>query len=195
MKNTLNVTLLLSAVFVLSACSSLKVNSDKDDSVDFTQYKTFEYFGWSQESDKILNSIDKERIEKAFGAELEKRGLKYVEKGTGGDMVVTLYIVTEQKTQTSATTTGMGYGGGYGFGYRGYGPGYGWGGTTSHTTVSQYDYTVGTFIIDVFDEKEKKLIWESIGKGTINEKTKGRAERISKVAARMMLEYPVKPIK
>jgi hypothetical protein len=50
---------------------------------------------------------------------------------------------------------------------------------------------VGTLVIDVYDAKEKKLIWESIATGTINEKTKGREERINSLVLRMMMNYPV----
>ncbi len=57
-----NVFLFLIAALALSACSGIKVVSDFDRSVDFTQYKTFEYFGWMEESDKLLNDLDKPRI-------------------------------------------------------------------------------------------------------------------------------------
>lgn len=189
---------ILAIAVLFSSCSSVKILSDVDKDVDFTKFTTYEYYGWAEESDKILNDLDKARIEGAFGEEFTKRGLNYVEKGSGGDLIVTLYIVTEQKTQRSATTTGMGGGGyyGYGYGYGGYGPGYGWGGgTVAHTTYNEYDYTVGTIVVAVYDEKDKKLIWESFAQGTINENTKGRDERVKKVAARMMKEYPVQPPK
>jgi uncharacterized protein DUF4136 len=184
------------AVLALSSCSTTKYTVDKDDSIDFSKYKTYQYYGWAEESNKILTPFDQERIEKAFGNELVKRGLKY-EKETG-DLIITLYIVTAEKTKTTATTTGMGMGGGYGYGgYRGYGPAYGWGPsmTSAHTTYSEYDYVVGTLIIDIYDAKGKKLIWESVAKGTINEKTKGREQRINSTAAKMMINYPVKPTK
>jgi len=188
---SLSFLLAIIAAFTISSCSSTKFNVDKDDAVDFTKYNTFQYYGWAEESNKIINQLDQERIEKAFGAELEKRGLTY-EKETG-DLIVTLYIVTEQKTKTSATTTGTGMGGGYGYGgYYGYGPSYGWGGmSTAHTTYSEYDYIVGTLIIDIYDAKEKKLIWESVAKGTVNEKTKGREERVNSLVRKMMIKYPV----
>jgi hypothetical protein len=182
-------TLGLISILLLGACSSIKILSDKDDSVDFTKFSTYEYYGWADNSDKILNRFDKERIEKAFGAEFKKRGMSYVE--SGGDAIVTLHIVTEQKTQTTATTTGMGgmYGG-YG-GYYGYGPGYGWGGGMSTTTYSDYDYTVGTLIVDMYDAGEKKLIWEASGSGTVKDKEKGREDRINRAVAQIMLKYPV----
>lgn len=182
-------------IFLLNACSGVKVTSDYDKTVDFTKYKTYEYYGWSQDSDKLLNRFDKERIEKAFGDEFTKRGMKYVK--SGGDLIVTLYIVTEQKQQTTATTTGVGgtYGGyGYG-GYAGYGPGWGWGGGMATTSYNTYNYTDGTLVIDVYDAAEKKLVWESAGVKTINESTNGREERIANSVKQIMKPYPVAPEK
>ena len=177
---------------LLSACSSLTVVSDLDTSVDFTQYKTFEYYGWTDNSDQILNRFDKERIEDSFGNEFFSRNLEIVEKGEG-ELIVSLYIVTQEKTQTTAHTSGMGGGyGGYG-GYYGYGPGYGWGGGHSTTTYSDYDYTEGTLIVSVFDAKKEQLIWESVGKKTISENPKKREANIPKAIAHMMKEYPVDP--
>lgn len=176
---------------VFSACSSLKISTDMDKSEDFASHKTYEYYGWADNSDQILNQLDKERIEKAFGVELSERGMTSVE--SGGDLIITLYIVTQEKQQTTATTTGMGGAYGYG-GYYGYGPGYGWGGGMSTTTYNTYDYTVGTLVIDIYDADEKKLIFESSASGEINEKTKGRDDRIAKTASKMMYEYPVKKI-
>ena len=138
---------------VFSACSSVKVTTDMDKSEDFASHKTYEYYGWADNSDQLLNQLDKERIENAFGMELSQRGMTFVE--SGGDLVVTLYIVTQQKQQTTATTTGMGGAYGYG-GYYGYGPGYGWGGGMSTTTYNTYDYTVGTLVVDIYDAAEKK---------------------------------------
>ena len=186
-----NVFLFLIAAIILSGCSGIKVVSDFDPSVDFTQYKTFEYYGWLEESDKQLNDLDKKRIESAFGAEFEARGLKYVEEG--GDIVVALFIVAQQKTQTTATTTGMGgYGGGYG-GYYGYGPGWGWGGGHSTTTYSEYDYVEGTLVCDIYDKAKEQLVWEGIGTKTISENPKNRDQAIPEAVKKIMAEYPVPP--
>lgn len=178
--------------FTLNACSSVKVVSDHDKTVDFTKYKTYEYYGWAENSDQILNQMDKERIEKAFAMEFSKRGMTYVQ--SGGDLIVTLFIVTEQKQQTTATTTGMGGMYGYG-GYYGYGPGYGWGGGMSTTTYNTYDYTVGTLVIDVYDEADKKLVYESSAAGEINQNPKNRDKSIPSAVAKIMFDYPVKPMK
>jgi hypothetical protein len=185
-----NVLVILMAAFVLGGCSSIKVVSDFDPTVDFTQYKTFEYYGWLEDSDKRINDLDKRRIESAFGAEFEARGLEFVEDG--GDLVVGLFITAQQKTQTTAHTTSMG--GGYG-GYYGYGPGWGWGGGGhSTTTYSEYDYVEGTLVCDIYDKAKEKLVWEGIGTGTIDQDPKNRDESIPIAVKKIMAEYPVEPI-
>ncbi len=65
-----NLFIALMAGVLLSSCSTLTVVSDLDKTVDFTKYKKFEYYGWTDNSDQILNRFDKERIEVAFGKSL-----------------------------------------------------------------------------------------------------------------------------
>ncbi len=199
MKAKVTIGIILLSVMMFSACNTLKVVVDYDKSVDFSKFTTFEYYGWAEESDEILNPFNKKRIESAFGKEFSKRGMKLVEEG--GDLIVTLYIVTKEKTSYSATSTSMGmYGGGYG-GYYGYGPRYGWGPGhgmgTSYTSYNEYDYTVGTLIIDIYDAKKEQLIWESIGSRTLNQDqtSEAKEQSIKKTANNMMSKYPVKPLK
>lgn len=179
------------AGILLASCSSIRVTSDSDSSVDFSQFETYEYFGWAKESDKRLNDLDKKRLEQAFGKELAKRGLKYVE--SGGDLVISLFILVDEKTETQATTTYSGGGGYYG-GYYGRGPGWGWGTGYSSTNISEYDYKEGTLVIDVFDADEKRLIWEGTGIGTIKEDPAHREKNIPKAVAKIMEKYPVQPM-
>ncbi|NNK74904.1 MAG: DUF4136 domain-containing protein [Maribacter sp.] len=179
------------AALVLSACSSLKVTSDYDKAADFTKYQDFYYLGWAEDSDKMLNDIEKDRIENAFGKEFEKRGIKFVGQSEA-DAAVMLFIVVDQKTSTTAYTNhygGYGYGGGMG-GY----PGWGWGGGQSTTTYSEHDYLVGTLVVDVFDVESKSLVWQGVGSKTVSENPQKRESNIVKVAAAIMANYPV-PIK
>lgn len=192
MNNKLNGLLALAILMIMSSCSSIKYYSDVDDTIDFNSYQTYEYYGWAEESNKLLNQLEQRRIETSFGDELRKRNLELVEEN--GDIVITLYIVTEQKTRTTATTThtgGMYSGYGYGYGGYGYGPAYGWGGGTSHTSYNEYDYVIGTLVISFYDAKEKRLIWESVAQGETHENPKGQEERLQKLAARMMKDYPI----
>ena len=110
-----------------------------------------------------------------------------------GDLIVTLFIVIQDKTQTTAnTSTTGGYGGHYG-GYYGYGPGYGWGPSHSTTTVSTYEYQVGTLVCDVYNKSEERLIWEGIGSGTVDENPNSRDKKLPEAIAKIMAQYPVAP--
>lgn len=197
MKQLLAIATLIS-IFVLGSCSGLQVTYDYDKTVDFSKFTTYSFHGWAKDSDKLLTPFDKERFETAFKDQFDSRGLKFMAEG--GEIVVALYIVTQQKTEQVANTTNMGgyygYGGGYG-GYYGYGPGWGWGAPmgNSMTTISQVDYTVGTLVVDVFDAANKKLIWEGVGTKTIDDNPKNREKSIQYVASQIMARYPVNPVK
>lgn len=182
-------SILIIIATLFTGCSSLKISADYDKSVDFTKYKTFEFYGWAKESDKLLNGLDKTRIEDAFAVEFAKRGLKLVD--SGGGLIVTLFIVIKDKSETTANTNYMG---GYYGGYYGYGPGWGWGPTYTSTTVSTYHYKVGTLVCDVYDKSEERLIWEGIASKTIDENPNTREKNIPKVVAWLMKKYPV-PVK
>lgn len=162
--------------------------------MDFNQFKTYQYYGWAKNTDKLLNSLDKERVENAFAKEFKKRGLTFTKEN--GDLVISLFFVTKEKTETTANTTGVGAYGGYYSGYYGYGPRWGWGHgfNYSTTTYTTHDYKEGTLIVNVFDAKAKKLIWEGIATDALKENPKGREDRIKNVVARIMDHYPVKPI-
>lgn len=183
-----NILILLFLILVGSACSTLQVTSDYDKEADFSQYKTFEYYGWAQESDKVLNQFDKDRIEKAFAAEFAKRNLELVKEG--GDMVVSLFLVVDQKTSITAYTDHYGGGWGYGAGWGWYG-GYGGGSSTTH--YSEDDYLEGTMVVDVFDKSDKKLIWQGVGQKTIVENPEKREKTIPIVAESIMKPFPIKP--
>ncbi|GJM30516.1 MAG: hypothetical protein DHS20C17_31510 [Cyclobacteriaceae bacterium] len=175
--------------FLLVSCSSTKITSDYDKETDFSQYKDFHYLGWAKQSDQILNDLDKTRIEKAFTNEFAKRGVKFVDKSEA-DATVSLFVVVDERTSTTAYSDyygGMGYG--YGYGY----PRWGWGGGMSTTRYQENHYLVGTLVVDVFDAGSKKLIWQGVASGTINENTKNREERINRLARAIMVNYPVEP--
>ena len=190
MKTKITYLIFLLPMLIMGACSSVKVTTDYDKSVDFSKYKTFEYYGWAEESDKILNRFDKERIEAAFGDEFAKRNLKLVQEG--GDMVVSLFVVVDQKTSTTAYTNHYNMGG---YGYGGWGWGYGGMGMGSSTThYSENDYLVGTLVVDVFDKESKKLVWQGVGQKTVDENPNTREKNAMKVAEAIMKPFPIQPV-
>lgn len=171
-----------------SVVSQYTANFDK--TVDFTKFKTYEFGGWQNESDKLINDIDKNRLHQSFKQEFSNRGITGVAQD--GDMLITLYFVVDNKTSTTAYTNytgGMGYGMGYG---RRYGAGWGWGMGSSTTTFQESDYQVGTLVVDCYDKATKKLLWQGVAQGTIGNNTTRREKSIPRKVKKLMKKYPVK---
>jgi hypothetical protein len=168
------------------SCSTVKVVTDMDKTIDFSQYKTYSFLGWQNNSDQILSDFDKKRMRDAFINEFERRGLKPVVEN--GDMEISLFIVVDQKTSVSTYTNY--YGGRYGMYHR---YGYGWGYGYANTTYSEHDYLEGTLVMDVFDGKTKDQIWQAIATKTVNENPEKREKGIPMGIQSLMRKFPVHP--
>ncbi len=169
----------------------MNITSDWDRKANFNDYKTFNIFPRDSANQTFINDFDWKRIQDAINVEMVVRG--YTFQAENADMDVGVHILLKDKTDVRAYTDyygGYGYGG-YRYGY-GYG-GYGVGGST--TTISEYDYTQGTLILDVLDAKAKELLYQGIGVGTVKEGNVDREKRINKVIAQIFAPYPVKKIK
>ncbi len=178
--------LILTLLFVVKLDAQIK--SDYDKEYDFSQISTYSFDGWEKDSDKLLNDFDKKRIIDAMVHELSIRGLNYVENG--GDVAITLFIVVQQKTSTTAYTTyngGFGYRGRWGWGYGGVGMG------TSDTTFDTDDYLEGTFVVDMYDATSKDLKWQGVITSVVKEKPEKREKTIPKKIKKLMKKFPVKP--
>lgn len=183
MKKTIVFFGALLTVLVLTQTSIAQVKSDYNKEADFSKYKTYTFAGWQEDSEKQINQLDKDRIQKAIRAEFDKRGMEFVE--SDGDAIITLFIVFDQKTSTTAYTNyngGMGYGGRWGWGYGGMG--------SSTTTYSESDYIEGTLVIDMYDSESKDLQWQGIITSTVKDNPKKREKTIPKKIAKLMKQYP-----
>lgn len=177
MKNLIFPILLL----FLYSCSSITVTADYDKKVDFKDYKSFSLLNWRDDNSKLINDFDKKRLEDAIKSEMTLRGYNYIE--TGGDLAVSVFLILEDKTDYTAYTN---YYSGYGYYY---GTPWGWG--PSRTTVSQYNYTQGTLIFNVFDAKQKKLIWQGTAIGEVDNNPQKRDNGIPKAVSEVFMRYPI----
>ena len=185
---------LLTMVAVFASCSTLKVTSDYDGSVDFSKYKTYKVMHFANEEDMAtknfkINELNRKRVEKFVSEELDARGFAAAETPD----VFFLYAVNiDMETSYSAHTTHMG-GGHYGYRgsyYGGYGmSGYGLGGS-SYTDVQENQYTMGRLRVSMIDAKTEQLLWTGSARDEIKGK-KNPEEKIAKVIARIMLEFPI----
>lgn len=178
------------AVFMVVAfaagCSSqAKLRSAYDDSVDFSQYKTYNYVEGAGPNSDEYQSLFSQYMVRAIDKEMAARGYTM---SNAPDLLVNFHANLQDKTKVT-TSPSMGMTGGY-YGYRGgfYDPwmGYGYG---TETHVSQY--TEGTFNIDLVDPRLKRLVWEAVGVGRITDDTfENLEQKVMEGVPRYFALYP-----
>ena len=174
------VPVLLIAFFLLSACSGLKVTQHFDEEADFSRHKTFFMLPTDPSLDIHVNRYDKELLLRSIADEMKSRG--YTQYEANGDLTVNMFLIVDDKTGITNYTSFYTMGG---WGYY-YPFGYGYGGGNY-----QYTITKGTLIIDVFDNRTKKLLWQGVGIGTIDDDQLRRQKNIPKVVEKIFWKYPV----
>jgi len=160
-------------LFLVASCSSVRVSTDYDTTVDFSTYKTFAFY--KKGIDKVdISDLDKRRILKAVESELFAKGFT---KSENPDILVNIFTKSRQKVDIYDNNMYYGWHPWY------YGPNFG-------THISQY--TEGTLFIDLIDANKKELAWQGIGSGALN--TTGniskKEERIKAFVAEIMAKYP-----
>lgn len=177
-------TISLLVVFASGCSSQSKLRSAYDDSIDFSQYKTYNYIEGAGPNSDNYQSLFSQYMVKAIDKEMQSRGYTLSD---APDLLVNFNANLQDKTKV--TTSPSMYGGGY-YGYRRgyYDPWVGYGyGTDTH--VSQY--TEGTFNIDLIDPARKQLVWEAIGVGRINDDTfENLEEKVAAGVPRYFALYP-----
>lgn len=174
---------LLSILFIVTACSSIKTSFDYDKEVDFTKYKTYAF---SEDAVNLkIDDLNRNRILKALETELSSKGFS---QSSNPDIIVDVHIKGQQYQTATATTSGTGYGGYYG--YRGYG--YGSGFTTKQVTYD--NYTEGTLTVAFVDIDRNQIVWQGTGVKTIDENASAdkRDENINYAIQQIMANYPPK---
>lgn len=172
---------------LLAGCASgPKIQSDYDPTVDFSQYKTYGFFSPMGIENPNYSSIYGAIFRDAIGREMESRG--YV-LSDNPDLLINVSGRLQDKTKVTTTSDPYMHGKYYGYrrGYYGTWGGYGYG-TSTH--VSQY--TEGTVNVDMVDRAQKRMVWEGVAVGRVNEKKSNEERRtaIHEGIKEMFAGYP-----
>ena len=160
---------------LLSACSSVNVNSDYDKKVDFTQFKTFAFHKTGIDK-ATISDLDKKRILHSIDEVMSSKGFSKSEKP---DLLIAFFTKEREQVNVNQYNSGWGYGWGYGWNP------YLWGG---NTTISRY--SEGTLYIDIIDAKKKELIWQGEGEGVLTKDTNKKDEKIKEFVTKILEQYP-----
>ncbi|CAM1352307.1 DUF4136 domain-containing protein [Tenacibaculum insulae] len=158
-------------ILIIASCSSVRVTTDYDTTIDFNQYKTFAFYKKGVDKASI-SDLDKKRIMRAIETELIAKGMT---KSSSPDVLVSLFTKSREKININDNF----YGGYY----------YPWYYGRSQVTVSQH--TEGTLFIDLLDAKKKELVWQGVGTGALSKSSVERKEaRIKEFVGEIMAKYP-----
>ena len=175
------------ATLLVTACASKPtIVTDYDHSIDFSAYKTFGFFNPMGIESPNYSSIYGSIFREAIGGEMERRG--YVESDNP-DLLINVSGRLKEKTKVTTTSDPYMSGGYYGYRRGRYGAwgGYGYG---TQTHVSQY--TEGTINVDMVDRVQKRMVWEGVAVGRVNDKRTSEETRtnIHNGIQEMFAAYP-----
>ena len=177
---------MLALAALITACTSgPDIRSDYDRSVDFSQYKTYNFFSPMGIENPNYSTIYGSIFRESISREMDARGYTM-----SNDPDLLINVSARLQDKTKVTTYNDPYPTGY-YGYRRgyYDPwaGYGYG---TQTHVSQY--TEGTINVDMVDARAKRMVWEGVGVGRLKENRTNDQVRqaISDGVATMFEGYP-----
>jgi hypothetical protein len=160
-------TLLACIASCIAVGQQVSVNYNR--SQDFTQFKTY---AWgSDNANQIQNSILAQQAQSDINEALQGKGLQMVQEAQKPDLIVTSSGGLKQETSYTAWGTGRGFGGGMG-------------------TISPQQNVIGTLIVDLYDAKNKSLVWRGIAQDTLGNNGGKNSKVVTKAVQKMFKQYP-----
>ncbi|CAH0993286.1 hypothetical protein SIN8267_03434 [Sinobacterium norvegicum] len=189
---TIKAILATAALAVITACSSVNINTDYTQDYDFSQLKTYSWHS-SQSGDKasleyLGGDIFDQRTRDFAEQSLTQKGMNKVKNSP--DFLINYGVLTEDRTDINTYNTYSGYAPNWRYGY--YGSGYGMGASNTQTTVRHYKQ--GTLMIDIIDPSTDKLVWRGTADGRLskNMNPEERRKSLQKVVNKILDNFPPK---
>lgn len=169
---------------LLAGCTSgPDIRTDHDPNVDFSQFKTYNFFDPLGIDNPGYTTIYSTIFKNAISREMEARGYT---KSDNPDLLMNVSARLQDKTKVTTYNDPSPY-----YGYRrGY---YGaWGGYGYNTSTHVDQYTEGTVNIDMVDARAKQMVWEGVAVGRIKEERSNEelTEGVNSAVATMFEAYP-----
>lgn len=171
-------SIFLLSVALLSGCVTRPlVRTDHDPTVDFSRYRSY---AWQQEP-AIANPLVKQRLIAAIDAALEGKGWTRVAEGDA-DVVLVGNVATRER-QTIETFYG-------GSRWNDWGWQRDWTGPGVYPDTRITTYTVGSFVLDIFDGASKRAVWRGYAEGTVPASPEKVTKAVHSAVDRMFADFP-----
>jgi hypothetical protein len=162
-------------IFLFTSCVTVRVATDYDRDVNFSNYNSFAFYKPGIDKAEI-SDLDKKRILRAIETEMTAKGMI---KSESPSLLVSIF--TKERERVDVYNNNFGYGWGWNPWY--YGGFYG--NNVSRTTE-------GSLYIDLIDAKTNELVWQGVGTANLvtNSDIEKRVERIQVIVHEILAEYP-----
>jgi hypothetical protein len=151
------------AMLLASCASKPTIESDYDHTIDFSQYKTYDFFNPMGIENPNYSSIYGSIFRSAISKEMESRGYR---KSDNPDLMINVSGRLQDKTKVTTTSDPYMSGGYYGYRRGAYGS---WGGYGYGTSTHVSNYTEGTVNVDMVDRAQRRMVWEGVAVGRVKE--------------------------
>jgi hypothetical protein len=170
----------LLAFLLGTACATINVNVDYDDTTDFGSFRTFALLPEPPATGNLRadNPLLHNRIRTAIGEQLKLQG--YVRTGDP-QMRVGYHVSTQQRLDVRTVDSV------YGYGHWRYGrPG----GALQTTEVRQYEQ--GALVIDIVDAARNTLVWRGVGEARLrtDPTPEQMSQRVREAVAAILKRFP-----
>lgn len=175
--------ILVLLVTAVSACSDVRIlRAESGENVDFSKYKTFDFFTVSASGDTITGIFNARihMLKEAISTELTKRG--YRQAGNNPDMLVNIGIKIKEEVQTRQTDWKTDGATRY-IGQRNY--------TWKSEEVEIARYREGTVALHLVDAAQNKMIWKGVMSSVVSEKNSNVQEAVQKKIKELFKKFPV----
>jgi len=172
--------LLAMAMALVGACASTPVvHTDHDPAATFSAYRTY---AWRQEP-PASNPLVRQRLVEAIEARLLARGWSPAPESEA-DIALVGNVASREEQTIETFYDGPGWGE---WEWRGVA------GRTGARTTHVYTYTVGTLVLDMFDNRTKKAVWRATAEGTVPATPKQVDAALQAAVDKMFAEFPPAP--
>ena len=171
-------------LLLLTGCSTMKVAADFSEGTDFSNFRTFQY----RESDTTFGDTSPfvhQLIVDAIKGEMIAQG--FTEVDSNPDVYVSYYSRVDEQYVINTTQRG------YTYGRRWYQLRWQWGDggiRRLNTTTTDTTYRRGTLVVDMWEARQKELVWRGIISDVISEDPGQDTDIITRGISRVFQKYP-----
>ena len=168
-------TLIFFLILILG-CSSMSVMVNYDETVDFSQYKTFAFErprnpGRGQ-GRTVQNPLFTQEAMQQIRPILESKGYREASRREDADLLVVFYAAVQNRRDFVPPTYRVGR----------------WGRVWRTSPGRAVRWKEGTLVIDMVDRGRQSLVWQGVGKGVLDRRNPGR--NLVESSAKILEKFP-----